>query len=151
MVNHRRFIPAWAGNTEDWCQSSINLYSPWFRTAMALTNKYLINGLLAPFLLVAILIIAANKKLMQAYDRKPRQPFVHKTGWTDIALYEHYIFKVRSVPIAQAFSHAYEQIFGSWQSLRFSRQSSAKEYSSKRSIHGHGEQVRTSGLQLCGL
>jgi Mn2+/Fe2+ NRAMP family transporter len=47
---------------------------------MALTNKYLINGLLAPFLLVAILIIAANKKLMQAYDRMPRQPFVHKTG-----------------------------------------------------------------------
>ena len=79
-VNHRRFIQAWAGNIEDWCQRSLDLYSPWFRTAMALTNKYPINGLLAPFLLVAILIVAADKKLVRVYDRLPSQPCVHKTG-----------------------------------------------------------------------
>jgi len=47
---------------------------------MALTNKYPINGLLAPFLRVAILIVAADKKLVRVYDRLPSQPCVHKTG-----------------------------------------------------------------------
>jgi hypothetical protein len=75
-----------------------------------ITNKYPINGLLAPFLRVAILIVAADKKLVQFMTDCPASLVFTRLAEQILRFTGHYIFKVRSVPIAQAFSHAYEQI-----------------------------------------